>query len=209
MATLGAIKTRIITEMVRDDLSDDLADQLATHIERACEYYAGRKFWFNTIVTTTTTTSGNAVVSVPSTVRRIDRVSIPALNININEVTLAELPIFEVSGIPTVYAYDGDTLRLYPTPDSTFTLRITGIANATFPASDDDSNIWTNEGQDLIVAHTRMTLYRDQFRDAEGVQMAMGAASDALKRLTHDTAKRLETPLRAEGFDRPFNILTG
>ena len=46
------------------------------------------------------------------------------------------------------------------------------------PAVDGDDNEWTDEAQDLIVNHAKMTLCRDQFRDPEGVQLAMGAVTD-------------------------------
>lgn len=213
MATFADLKTRIRTEMVRTDLEDDLADTLALHITRACEYFADERFWFNAYVGTVSAVPGSQTLSVPATIRRVERVSIPALQVEVREVILSDFPDFIASAIPQVYAYDNDQLLFYPTPDMDYTLRITGTKQINAPVNDDDSNEWTNEAQDLIVARAKSTLYRDQFRDPEGVQMAMGATQEALDRLKRETARRLETPLRPR-YPRPsradrINIYTG
>lgn len=198
MATYAELKTRIITEMVRDDLEDDLATQLTTHIARACEYYANERFWFNAIVVDAACTSGTEVMAIPATVRRIDRLTIPELYREVIEVTLPEYEkiISAANSAPTRYAYYNDSIRLYPTPDAAYTLRFTGLAEIAAPTADADENAWTTEAQDLIVAHTKMTLSRDQFRDPDGVQLFTGAVQDALHRLKRETAQRLVAPLR-------------
>jgi hypothetical protein len=206
MATYAELKTRIITEMVRDDLSDDLATQLTTHIARACEYYANQRFWFNAIVTTVNTVANTATVAIPTTVRRIDRLTIPANYVELIESTLPDLDDVghTTVGRPERYAYYNDYVRLYPVPDAIYTLRIYGTAQIAAPSSDSDTNVWTTEAQDLIVAHTKMTLSRDQFRDPEGTQLFMGAVQDSLTRLRRETAQRLRTQLRAKA-DAPWS----
>lgn len=198
MATLGEMKTRIATEMVRDDLTGDLADQLALHISRACEYYANQRFWFNAVVATVNTAANTATVAIPATVRRIDRLTIPASYVEIKEATLPDIDDVAsvTTGRPRLYAYYNDSLRLYPVPDAVYTLQVYGLAQIEAPAADGDTNVWTDEAQDLICAHVRMTLYRDQFRDPEGAKMAIGATQDALDRLQRETAQRLRTQLR-------------
>lgn len=206
MATYAELKTRIIAEMVRDDLSDDLADQLTTHIARACEYYANQRFWFNDIVTTVNTVASTATVAIPSTVRRIDRLTIPANYTELIESTLPDLDDVDhpATARPERYAYYNDYVRLYPVPDGVYTLRIYGIAQIAAPTSSSDTNVWTTEAQDLIVAHTKMTLSRDQFRDPDGTQLFMGAVQDALRRLQRETAQRQRTSLRAKA-DAPWS----
>ena len=209
MATLADLKTRIVAEMVRDDLEDDLAAQLLTHIQRACEYYADVTFWFNRLITTAATVAGTATVNVPATMRRVDRVTIPAYGEELIEITLADIGIDTVQSIPRGYAYYNDALKLYPIPDAIYTLELTGLAQVDAPELDADTSIWTNEAQDLIVARTRMTLYRDQFRDAEGAQMAIGATQEAFAKLKRETARRLETRLRSRVRRQSFDIRIG
>ena len=58
----------------------------------------------------------------------------------------------------------------------------------------------------MIVNHAKMTLCRDQFRDAEGFQLAAGAVSDHLARMQRETGKRLKAPLRPRMGGRVYNI---
>jgi hypothetical protein len=213
MATLGDLKTRIKTEMVRTDLNDELASTLDLHIQRACEYFADERFWFNAYIGTVACVPGSQTVSVPVAIRRVDRVSIPSIQVEVREVLLTEFPDFVASAIPQVYAYDNDALIMYPTPDQAYSLRVVGTKQINAPATDADSNEWTNEAQDLIVARAKMTLYRDQFRDLEGVGIAKSATEEELTRLKRETARRLEIPLRPRypRFSRAdrINIYTG
>ena len=71
MATFADLKARITAEMKRDDLQDDTPNLLVKHIQDACEFYSDTKFWFNSILTTVTTTANVATVTIPSTVRII------------------------------------------------------------------------------------------------------------------------------------------
>lgn len=196
MATLGDIKTRIKTEMVRTDLDDELADTLDLHIQRACEYFSDERFWFNAYIGSISATPGTETVDVPVTIRRVERVSIPSLDVEVREVLLTQFPDLTASGAPEVYAYDNDALIMYPTPDQAYSLRIVGTKQIDAPADDSASNEWTTEAQDLIVARTKMTLYRDQFRDLEGVEIAKAATEEELTRLKRETARRLVIPLR-------------
>lgn len=196
MATLGDLKARIKTEMVRTDLDDDLSSTLALHIQRACEYFSDERFWFNAYIGNVSTVPGVQTVNVPVAIRRVERVSIPSLLVEVREVLLTEFPDFVASAIPQVYAYDNDALIMYPTPDQAYSLRIVGTKQIDAPVEDTDSNQWTNEAQDLIVARAKMTLYRDQFRDPEGVELAAAATQEELTRLKRETARRLEIPLR-------------
>ena len=208
MATLADIKDRIATEMERGDLEDELASLLATHIERACEFYADRKFWFNSIVTTAVTTPSVATVAIPATVRIVERVT--AYECDLQEAQLDDLPAETGAGTPRLYAYYNDSLRLYPTPSGAITLTVYGVAQIDAPDDDADSNAWTNEAQDLIVGHVKMALYRGALRDPEGAQMAIGEVQDALGRLQRETARRLRTPLRMrERITRPFGQVMG
>lgn len=211
MATLAEIKTRIITELSRDDLEDELADQLTLHIARACEFYADERFWFNAIVTTAPTVAAVASVTIPDTVRRIERLTVGSSDLQEVVLTEIEVPGSTATGEPSRYAYYNDTVKLWPTPDAVYTLQITGLAQIDAPAEDTDENAWTVEAQDLIVGRVKETLCRGQFRDPEGAQLARAEVTEALGKLKRETARRLTTPLRPNGHWRrtSYNINTG
>lgn len=196
MTTYADLKSRIITETSRDDLATDLATLLATHIANACEYFAATRFWFNTAIASVSTSAGVETVAIPATMRIVDRVAIPAYSRDVQEHQLTALPVDTATGVPQRYAYQGDSLRLWPIPDGAYTLRLYGVAQIDAPTLDPDSNAWTNEAYDLITAQTKMTLYRSVFRDAGGVQLALAEVQDALARLRRETARRMQSPLR-------------
>lgn len=194
------LKLRIIAEMSRDDLEDDLADLLATHISRAIEYYQGRRFWFTYGTVNANTSIGTATLSMPATMRLIDTVKTPAGDLLIKRPLNDILASSTSSGTPTHYAEFGDGIYLYPTPASVLALSLFGVKYMAAPTNDADStSVWTNQGYDLITEHTKMSLYRDKFRDPTGTELAMGALSDALTRIENETTRRNDTPLRMPG----------
>lgn len=202
MATLLDLKMRVAAELNRDDLEDDLSSVLATHINQACEYYADRRFWFNAIVTTMPTVANTATAAIPATVRRIDRLTIPSLGVELVETVLEDVDCpTSQTGQPRRYSYYNDTVRLFPVPGGVYTLQIYGVAQIAAPATDAASNIWTTEAYDLITAQVKMTLCRGVLRDPDGAQLAIAEVQDSLARLERETATRLVTPLRMpDGF---------
>ena len=116
-------------------------------------------------------------------------------------------------GPPQSWASDGNLVRLWPTPDGSYSLNVYGIAQIDAPQSDADQSVWTTEAQDLIAARSRFLLFRDVFRDTEGVQLAAQAEGEALRKLRQETRRRNRTPLRSTGDEpwagRSFSILRG
>ncbi len=208
MSTLADMRAMIAAEMNRDDLATDLADVLQKHIERACEYYSDTKFWFNSILTTATTTTNVATVAIPATVRIVERVTLPDYDMELRERTASLLPETMSPSIPSHYAYYNDNLRFYPTPDGAYTLNIYGVAQIDAPTLDADTSVWTNEAEALISAHVRMTLYRGVFFDGEATTMTMGEVGEQLARLKRETARRLSAPLMTARSANRYNILT-
>lgn len=210
MVTFATQKARIASEMVRDDIASggSLETLLEQHYQDAVAYYEQRKFWFNSILTTATTSAGVATVSVPATVQTVERVTIPAYDTELREVTLGQLPDEDTQGLPSCYAYYNDSLRFSLVPDAAYTLNIYGVSKVAAPTTGTDDNIWTNEAAPLIRGHTKMTLCRSVFRDAEGVQLALAETSDALSQLQRQTAARLETILRPRMGGGRYNIFS-
>lgn len=55
-------------------------------------------------------------------------------------------------GPPIFYARYGDELGLYPTPDQTYTINLSGQFKAAVPTADSDTSVWFTEIPELIVA---------------------------------------------------------
>lgn len=196
LPTYADLKNRIVKETNRDDLLDDLADILALHIGDAIDEYAGMRFWFNQVIQPLVTVAGSRTLVMPVSLRIIDRIAGPYTDLS--PVTLNEFPDYgeyaaETRGLPSTYAYINGELRFNTIPDQAYNLIAYGVLQADMPSIDIDSNIWTVEAQALIAAHTRMTLYRDQFRDQDGAAMAANAVQMQLDRLRRETQRRTNT----------------
>lgn len=204
MATYLDLRTRIITETSRDDLLDVLADQLVTHIAQAIEHHAGKRFWFNEGILASVCVIGNQYANKPSGMREVDRVTVsvggsPRPMKPRSLVYIDDLAAVSSAGQPTDYAETGDQIRVYPTPNLAFPLGFIGIVDLTPLEADSDSNAWTNQGYDLITSRAKFTLYRDQFKDATGAQLAQSAETEALTKLRGETARRMSTGMRSHG----------
>lgn len=196
MATLGDLKTRIITEVNRDDLQDDLADLLDTYIASAIVYYSNSRFWFNETTSTSVLNIGAQYQPLPGGLRVVDEVFIIIGNVRyrMNRREMDEIEsLYSVpmTGQPTDYCIFDDNIRVWPTPSTAWQLIWLTITDVTPLTDDASSNFWTNEGADLIDARTRYLLYRDAFRDAEGATSAKLAEDEAYRNLKGQTNRRI------------------
>lgn len=196
MATLGDLKTRVITEVNRDDLADDLATLLSTYIDRSIEHYANSRFWFNETTSTAFMNIGNQYQPLPGGIRVVDEVYIVIGNVRYR-MTRREMDEIEslysvpMTGQPTDYAIFGDSIRVWPTPSTAWEIIWLTITDVTPLTDDTSSNYWTNEGVDLIDARTRYLLYRDALRDNEGANAAKVAEDEAYANLKGQTNRRI------------------
>lgn len=187
MATLGDLKARVADEILKRNLTT----QIASHISRAIEFYASRRWWFNVGQKTGVLVTGDEYLTLQG-VRLID-------DLRVNGHSLRERPAEEIeawqsagasSGEPGDYVRLGDELRFYPTPNDAYAYVVLGVLDQPALASDASSNAWTNEAADLIAARTRFTLYRDVLRDPEGATLATDAMKEADSLLQMTTMRR-------------------
>lgn len=195
MSTLGALKSRIASELIRSDQTANIANA----ISRAIEHYAGQRFWFNQSRGTATTTPSDEYVANPSGLRIEDSVFVTVGGSQYRLCKQSADAIEDLQGLvttegqPTDYASIGDQVRLYPTPNQAYPMAFVGVFDLTALESDDDSNAWTDEAQDLIAARARYTILRDILRDPEQAMAAQVAEREALARLRAESTRRVGT----------------
>lgn len=89
--------------------------------------------------------------------------------------------------VPTCYAKFSEGYRLYPVPDRIYTVRLTGHVQLGAPATDADSNAWTDEAYDLIASYAKRYLALHRLKDSSlkaAMDVAVQEASVSLKGLT-------------------------
>lgn len=204
MGTLADLKARIIAQTNRDDLSDDLASDLNRVIASAIGMFAAERWWFNELRATSTCAVGNVYQAIPAGARFIDNVwlMVGANRYALRKRGVAEIEALQsvaVSGQPTDFAVLGAQLYVWPAPNQAYPLIWELVADVA-PVLDftadpaTQSNEWTNSGADLIVAQSKILLYRDYLSAMAGdprLALAQGQVSDAYSQLKSETTRRL------------------
>lgn len=208
MASLGDLKSRIITETTRDDLADDLAASLTLVIQQAIDFYAAEPWWFNQDRVVTSVTPNSEYSSRPSGMRVTIKpfLLIGGVRYDLTRRSMAEIEglyTTPLTGQPTDYCEFQSQIRYWPTPAIAYqVVWLDSDDVAALDYSDDNStNFWTNQGQDLIVGRCKFLLYRDYLSTTSAdprISLAENAMGEAYSRLKAETNRRL-----AKGKVRP------
>src|SRR5262245_472078 len=213
MTTFIIMQNRIADELVRDDLSS----QIKNAINQAITTWEGERFLFNearylinTINGTeyyalnapTLLTSAGAAVGTGEMVLEIDSITCTVNNMPYPLTGRTQQWFDLYTSLPTIYkgqpdsyAIFGNQLRLFPIPDKAYPLNISALARlAPTPLSaDSDTNAWMTEGEPLIRHQSKMIIYRDVVRDADGRAAAAEGIQEAEWQLKRKMAAKAYT----------------
>ena len=205
MTTLGTMRTRIAREMRRGDLTAS-STAIAAAVLSAIQFYENERFFFTEFHENTVTASASVsyvaltVLSVrPVTLDSVKAVigqrDYPLLERNWSE--LERIDSGQWYGYPDYYALHGEEIRLYPPPNSNYTLKVSGVKTLpeiSVSASASATNAWMTDGEEMIRLKAKALLFRDEVRAPE--QAAQFEAAAALSRRA---VKRRTTSLAASG----------
>lgn len=201
MANFLDMQTRIADELDRSDLTAQIKKAIIT----AVAFYARKKFYFtetsftfNTVVGREYYTSSDAAAIATSPYLEI-------LNININQgrVELDKKSfqyIDDISylatslGMPEMWAYRAEQIRLYPIPSQIWTVTAFNIPRLTELSSDTDTNAWTNDAEAMIRARAKLDVILNVIR---GVDMTDEIASCRAQEIDERSALFSETASRS------------
>ncbi len=109
-------------------------------------------------------------------------------------------------GQPFDWAYFAEEIRLYPIPDAAYQVRASRVTRTTALAADSDSNVWTQDGYDLIRSEAKLILAQEVIHDdALATRMKLAIYGDpAVPQIRgYLSALRGETTRRAKSRIRP------
>lgn len=166
MTTLAILKARVADELNRNDLTN----QIGYAVNDAIALYQTRRFRFNQTRATFSTTAGTEFYT--TSVIPTDIVEVDSLRITVNGRMVildkwSYLQMDEIAtttntrGQPRAWSWYANQIRLYPVPDATYTLTISYLQRIAAPASDTDSNVWTDEAASLIRHSAKRMIYSD------------------------------------------------
>lgn len=188
------LQCRIAAEILRTDQTANIQNA----IQRAIEFYAPRRFWFNEQRATTATTAGNAYVLYPTGLRVLDAlfVTVSGVGYPLIEQSLATIEDYaqavSTQTQPTEYCIVNGQMRLYPTPNLIYPLTVIGVFDEPALVNPTDANNWTGPAQDLIAARAKWKLGAI-LRNTNLMQFGKAEEAEAYQRLCAETTRRTAT----------------
>lgn len=189
MADLATLKARIAREIKRNDLTDEIADAIGD----AIKYYQSRRFAFNQVRDDFTTVAGTEFYTPFTDIGAIDSI---VVTVNQRKVRLDQWSFSTLEEVstttntqsqPWAWCWYGEQIRLYPIPDQAYTLTVSYLQKIAVPATDGDSNAWTEEAEDLIRHAAKARLFRDDQWEPQSAIDSQAAEQDAYRRLKRDS----------------------
>lgn len=214
--TYGDLQTRIADEI----LGSPTTAQIKEAIQSAIDLYDSTSFWFNNMRlygadANFETVQGQEFYSSSDCVvlghyAHISNVLVLAFA---NRYPLVNRPyqwIDDVSvsttwqGLPTDFAWQAGSLRLYPVPNGGYPLIVDGTMRVRTMVDDADYSIWTNEAEALIRYEAKRLLFLHIIRDPQQAQLMeieingaeTGNRRGVLSSLQRETMRRTGGPGR-------------
>lgn len=197
----GTMLARIANEIRRTDLSSEIAQE----VQDAIKFYEAERFWFNEDRTHIFTTSASQEfygVADQSFIPNIIHFDQAVITISGNRYPMnkrdwdylehiAMNPF--TNGQPQDVAYYAEQFRLYPIPDRSYEVRVSGIYQLTTLSASADTNAWMVEGEQLIRNMAKRNLHMNRTHLTDMAQEAEEQVSIALANLRAKNAYKLAT----------------
>lgn len=177
MSTFGQVVANIREDLDRGANYDP---RIKRAIADAIYFYRNRRVGFNIKRAYAAVGSGAEYVSLPTDWIEADFMQLVdgTRRETLDEVTYDwiedRLGPTDQRGEPYKYAIQNRTLRLYPIPERTYTLMFSfqyELKDVSVSASDEATNAWLTEGEQLIRTHAKAELYVHYLGGAEAVAM--------------------------------------
>ncbi len=211
--TYLTMQTRIAAELHRSDLSSPLSGLTTSAIQNAIQtaiaYYERKYFYFTSKPQAFTFSTvagqeyyGNADNPLILTVPDIYRLNGSFYGLRRPLHKRSWEYIDDISTLttsrsqPVDWAYNGEEIRLYPIPDSTYVITAAADPRPARPAADADEGVWMNDAEELIRMCAKIDLVENFMRVAgfeEELPVWKARESKALAALQTETASREAT----------------
>lgn len=204
MATYLEMQERIAQELHRTDLTAPI--QRA--IKSAIASYESNRFFRGEKRGTITTISGQRFYgtgtespgTLPSDIVEIDTITTTVNNrvYKLDQVSYEHLEdidagVTPLSGYPRLWAWYAEQIRVYPSPNSAYTLTISYQYARPVLSADTDTNFWTEDAEELIRNRAKKDLAMSVMYDQEVASLCASMEAAAFKSLKTQTVKLLSS----------------
>ena len=203
---------RMVNQIVEELDRPDLVGAVRNAIRNAIGFWQRERFAFNDGILQFQTVPGQAGYGGASLAGQNLMLAIDSavlLDADGNSWMLGCVPLADLEavsdqaqpGLPTFYARFSEGYRLYPIPDQAYTVRFTGHVRLGAPATDADSNAWTDEAYDLIAAYAKRWLAIHRLKDPN-----LKAAMDTAVQEASTSLKGLSNQMTATGVVQAYDL---
>lgn len=204
MATYADLQARIARELHRTDLTSDIQSA----IKSAIDFYASQRFHWNEKRWSLTTIGGTkfygqstpAPGTLPSDILEIDSITVTANSriYQLDRMSYTDMDAIDagttpLAGYPRLWAWYGDQIRLYPTPNQAYVMTISGQYSYPELSSATDSTPWTNQAEELIRCRAKRDIYAHIIQDDEAAIRMDGREQRALRSIKAQTNKLISS----------------
>jgi hypothetical protein len=210
---------------LRSDIADELldigalsVDQIKKSVQRSIAYYSRRQWWFTEAENSFLTAPGQEYYGVSDLSIIPEIICIHSAFIVGGESLLEQtnesvslLQVFPVSGMPCSYTLVGGRIRLYPIPETVYTVKLFYNAPLAALNADADSNAWTTIAEELIRQASKTRLAADVLHADDMAVRCRTMETMAYDELLAENRRRQPVKsLRSDmGVSSSFNIMTG
>ncbi len=173
MSDFGTMKTRIGNETLRTDTVS--LGFIGDEIVSAIAHYENQPFQFNETRATASTVADTAYIALPTDF--IDlvhmKVELNGSNYQMYSCDFEEIEDMDTgtyTGQPSQYAIYDQQFRLYPVPDTVYTLTLAYIKELGSLSADTDTNAWMTTGEELIRQRASAAFKVNYLQDAMAKQ---------------------------------------
>jgi hypothetical protein len=187
-----------LRQLIAQDLNrDDLSDIIDDYVKGRIEFYQKDFLYVSPMTEQISTVAGQALYALPVEFVGLDRVRLAygqvwrnLMEAEYNDLLAWDVNIPPVRTIPMRWAPFGTKIRLWPVPNDSYQLELTGQGKVPAPTADTDTNFWTEAAATLIRYATTAQVRLLRLRDTDGFQTDMIAAErERLKLVQETTAK--------------------
>jgi hypothetical protein len=196
-----AVYLDLQNQIANDLRRSNLGPEIASAILDAIRDHSAERFYFNeTRSYTLSLVVGQDEYEIAEQAPVAEFIKIDWINAQIGSVwvnivrqsadEIEQLQQTTSSGQPSQWAYYANKIRIFPTPDAIYDLRIAGHYRLIELVDNQDSNVWTNVAKNLIRYSTLKRLFAYPIRDIQQSQLAEAAEVRELEYLRRETDRR-------------------
>lgn len=198
MTTYATMRNRIVDDLIDSSLT---TAQINQAIQTAIKFYERKEFYFNQKTASFATVAAQeyygaaALSDIPDIIRIISATVTSAGSkyplLYSDFATMDAMQDGAVTSMPRHLAYFGQQIRLYPIPDTVYTMGLSYIYRFAALSADGDTNAWMTDGEELIRQSAKRRLGLDIQGGEEIAMRAKVLEDEAYDELLAESRRRL------------------